>query len=179
MSDKTITITVDDREYVVVSHDRYPMDVETEDVLYAADLAEGMMVLREANRDKVGPGWEHNNINALTNNRWCTVTDLRFDEDTMYFIGVYADGYKVVRQCGQMAGWYVKKDSIPERRPDSPVAGGTVEEQNDSDSLSVEFQDPPRVRTSYPSIYYGDAHETNVPFEIARKTKPMGVFENS
>lgn len=89
-----------------------PMDPETEDLLYADALVDGMMVLIEPTYrydDK------HNTFDCLRiYNRWCEVTQLRFEEDNrVYFIGLYADGDKVIRSTAHIHGWIVKKDSMP------------------------------------------------------------------
>lgn len=121
MSDQFVTLTIEGKEYTdIVPHD-YKMDPETETLLYADELENGMMVLVEDGRS-VDTTRAYNNSNQMLNrSRWATVHRLRAEESGMYFIAVYSDGDMCIRQSKATSGWFVKKDSI------KPRNAGTVE----------------------------------------------------
>jgi hypothetical protein len=117
----------------------YRMNPETDDLVMGSDLKDGMVVLIESSNfrlrhDEPMVDWEMDR--ALENNRWCTVTNLKFsnafDAPIATFIGVYEDGTKYKRSYGTGYAWYVKKNivSIEETekyRKVSEVLMGTVE----------------------------------------------------
>lgn len=111
----------------------YMMDPEFEDLLAdGTELRNGMVVLCE------NPLWRKDMASAierggfamrqaLENNRWCQVTNLRvenrYDTDretgevtriyqVITFVGVYGDGVKIKRSFSPNASWIVKLDSI-------------------------------------------------------------------
>lgn len=88
------------------------MDPLTEDLTYADYLAEGMIVLIEPNhrRDTTMPAFADS---LPVVNRWCEVTELRVDEVSVHFIGLYIDGQKAIRTSEPTTGWLYKKDTAP------------------------------------------------------------------
>lgn len=96
-----------------------PIDLEKEDLFYADELEDGMVVIREAARRS----HEDAESDSLpVTNRWCIIRKIRVDKDfngadAMFFIGEYADGQKAVRHSSMADGWVVKMDSIPVHEP--------------------------------------------------------------
>lgn len=102
--------------YVVL--DRFhPFDPETEDLIYGADLQDGMVVLIEPMFRHSADSTTSNAIDRLklnVENRWCEVTKRMFMEDAgVAFIGVYADGHKAARFSYKSQGWVLKLDATP------------------------------------------------------------------
>jgi hypothetical protein len=107
-----ITVTVDGVEYADVVRKDYRYDPETEDLIYGEELKDGMVVLCDVVwRSNENDPWEDRAL--LVKNRRCTVTKKRHQGSSLYFIGLYDDGTKAVRQSGPTNGWIVKKDSLP------------------------------------------------------------------
>jgi len=86
----------------------YVLDPETEDLIWGDQLEEGMVVLIEdaviCRTDSHGglkKRWE--------TVKWCQVTSLRRQGDSIRFIGVYDDGAKAARRYHQDYAWFVKK----------------------------------------------------------------------
>jgi hypothetical protein len=94
----------------------YRMDPETEDVIFAAGLAAGMVVLEENPEDRSRlendqHDWERERL--LKNNRWCTVSGVQSNEGgSIFFLATYEDGTKSRRVTQHSRAWYVKIDSI-------------------------------------------------------------------
>lgn len=109
----TITIVHNETEYTDIVPKNYKMDPETEDLIYADDLENGMRVLVAEGRLREDVAHDVNNSLILVRNRWCTVKRFRAEETGMYFIGVHDDGDMCIRQAAPTQGWLVKKDSIP------------------------------------------------------------------
>lgn len=109
------TITIDGVEYYDIVSQKYRLDPETDDLIYGDALENGMVVLSEDGRysEKAVAGGYTTNLPVV--NRWCEVTQVRGEEDGVYFIALYADGHKTVRGTSETSGWLVKKASIPKR----------------------------------------------------------------
>lgn len=132
--------TVNNPEFVVIPiegsdevHSFVPLDYrmnpETEDLLYADELQEGMMVLVSDSAEREDPFRAINAPDMVVHtlpalrkrNRWCRVTKFRKLETvegsgyySIRFIGVYEDGERIVRSSSPAKGWLVKLDSIKE-----------------------------------------------------------------
>jgi hypothetical protein len=99
----------------------YKMNPKTEDLLPGSgQLVNGMVVLiaDPDMRERPENGESDWVFNRLTErNRWCTVTNFeitnkKYCETGYQFIGVYADGTKVIRMGNLSSAWIVKLDSI-------------------------------------------------------------------
>lgn len=94
-----------------------PIDPDTQVLLYADELAEGMWVLNppekrmslheELMRLPAGKA------KAMVCNRWCRVTKLRKSDLEVCFVGIYDDEDQRLRRSSPNEGWHVLKTSIP------------------------------------------------------------------
>lgn len=100
------------------------MNPETEDLIFGKDLVEGMVVLIEEPVHRMPKQIMHlaptmkmieDGEKAKIRNRWCRVSSLNFESDTVIFIGEYAEGNKHIRVYSEYDGWLVKKDSVPKK----------------------------------------------------------------
>jgi hypothetical protein len=165
--------------------DKYEeMNPETEDLLFdGRQLRNGMKVLPDITyrADIVHMSSSRIRDKAMLRNRWCTVDNLeiRNDINMVSFVGVYEDGTKRKHEHNIDIAWVVKKDSIPEDEPESPIThlhlGVTREKIRDAIKaarrLSVE---------DYPNNYLADATVKSI-LEIHRGvetevTENPGVF---
>lgn len=112
---KRQTITIDGINYDDIVPKAYRFNPMTEDLLYGDELMDGMVVLAGPASERYNEQMpEMYNAGLPVSNRWCEVSKARQEDDRkIYFVGLYADGQKVVRNTDLTAGWYVKKDSIP------------------------------------------------------------------
>lgn len=93
----------------------YEMDPQFEDVIFGADLRDGMVVLLEdhllrGELDRMDEKYEMARVREA--NRWCTVTRLTRSGPLVRFIGLYGDDTKLVRSYHADYAWIVKKDSL-------------------------------------------------------------------
>lgn len=94
------------------------MNPLVEDLIMGSDLRVGMVVLIENDQCRLSventDSWApYNWKTALQYNRWTTVERLVPGG----FIGAFEDDTKALFQRDDASGWYVKKDSIPEKAP--------------------------------------------------------------
>lgn len=88
----------------------YQFDPLKHDLIYGEQLENGMVVIQQKDSSNL---ISETNEYEMVNRRWCEVTALR--DRTLHngthsvFIGVYADGSKMVRYSGQFEGWIVRK----------------------------------------------------------------------
>jgi hypothetical protein len=86
------------------------------------DLRDGMIVLIESplsradvdvSAEELTPSLKYV---ARVLNRWCTVSDIKFEMGgaILTFIGEYGDGVKVKRNHQAADAWIVKLDSLPD-----------------------------------------------------------------
>jgi hypothetical protein len=122
-----ITKLVNGIIYLDVVPRMYRFNPETEDLFFADDLEEGMLVLVEKWRDRNAESSELSTVEheLLITNRWCIIVDLRRDESNVYFIGEYDDGQRHIRTSTKTGGWYVRKDSI-RYKGQTPYPEGTL-----------------------------------------------------
>lgn len=133
-----------------------PMDPETEDLLFADELQNGMMVLVESvhRHNDIDPR-DKSGCQLRKANRWCEVTKLRIGTEmgsngilrnkTVSFIGRYSDGDLQVRTYGAETGFVVKKDSIPAVEVRSS-------EEDDLEHAPGDFADEPKPKTVFGSL---------------------------
>lgn len=125
---------IDGENRVYLLGDNLKQDLETEMVMYAKDLKNGMMVIAPRNMvsiDRIDGGTLAETAlytlrAAHSSNRWCMVTrmEIQFRPNTIapeqvHFIGVFEDGTSHVFHRDPWVGYWVKKDSI---LPENPVA---------------------------------------------------------
>lgn len=109
----------------------YKMDPQLEDLIYGADLENGMEILIETPDRKVDlASWTNTDSKTMleflekqsgefqkqaeTWNRWVLVTKLqKHSPASITFIGMFSDGTKQTFTTLANVGWYVKKASIP------------------------------------------------------------------
>jgi len=109
-------------------HKHHFQKVETEDLIFGADQLEvGMIVLTENDdrRVEVRPLYPIHPLidlslkdqqRARKHNRWCKIVEIRISEYESHFLGEYWDGSKFTHhQPLEGPGWYVKRDSIPNK----------------------------------------------------------------
>lgn len=124
MSNAFVTVTIDGVVYDNIVPKNYRMDVREEDLLYADDLRNDMVVL-------VGDAVERQdetNVDdpshlLIYRNRWASVKRLRHEPSGIYFILQYSDGDMIIRQTVPTSGWIVKRSSIvvaPKWQPEGP-----------------------------------------------------------
>lgn len=114
MTNETSFVEIGGIAYANIIPRYYQMDPETDDLLYADELEDGMMVLigePEGRADETNP--EFFGMSLLNFNRWCKVSKLRLNHDIVTFIGVYPDGSKTRRVSDATMTWLVKKATIP------------------------------------------------------------------
>lgn len=117
MSDEFVDyIEIGEKSYKDVVPRYYEMNPYYDDLLWADELVDGMLVLHS----NTGSRFDEDNptlygAGLLENNRWCTVNKLRTDEGLVHFVGVYSDGLMRIRRSQATTGWLVKKNSIPKR----------------------------------------------------------------
>lgn len=134
-----VTVTIDGVVHSDIVPRGYRIDTETEELLYADELEDGMRVLVETGRgDETQSEYVASTI--IAKNRWCRVTKFRAAE-SVAFVALYDDGHKMVRTAHNIEGWIVKKDSIPEKNDE--------DYQKDQDEKIEGFFRPGKV--SYPS----------------------------
>lgn len=113
MSNAFVTVTIDGVVYDNIVPKNYRMDVRVEDLLYADDLRNDMVVLI----GDVGERQDETNVDdpsplLIYRNRWASVKRLRHEPSGIYFILQYSDGDMIIRQTVPTSGWIVKRSSI-------------------------------------------------------------------
>lgn len=119
----------------IVSRD-YRMNPNIEDVIYADELEDGMVVLPVSTyrQNENSPMLQQNSEALLRQNRWCVITKLRKELEVIEvpkqdlvtemidgteevvaikkvtFIGVYNDGDKQIQSSPPEQGWLVRTD---------------------------------------------------------------------
>ncbi len=109
------SITIDGVVYDNIVDKYTMMNPATEDLLYGDEICDGMRVLAgfSDRQNESSVVMQHA---ILRDNRWCTVSKLRVENNNcIYFIGVYDDGIQIERDTFVATAWVVKKDSIPSR----------------------------------------------------------------
>jgi len=137
---------------------QFLMNPETDDLIFASELREGMIVFAE---DPMGRYYidltKDNPIEnldevyqrqALQKNRWMRVSNLWEDrpDRTFRFVGIFSDGTKATIYAPHYSGWYVKKASIP-----GPIFSTNVEIQYNV----AQHQGRHCTRCPYGHIYNG------------------------
>jgi len=89
-----------------------------EKIIRGPELEEGMIVLIEGSLQKHNPTADYEAARALKTNRWCSVSDLSFEDlgesgALVRFTGYYANGDIMERHYNAQYSWVVKVDSIP------------------------------------------------------------------
>lgn len=94
----------------------YKLNPVEDELLYTDDLVDGMRVLIAEPKSRYSEDQrELYNAGLPVANRWCTVSKLRVEAESVFFIGVYDDGNKERRAAIPVTTWLVKKNSIPAR----------------------------------------------------------------
>ena len=97
----------------------YPLDPDTEDLIFGDQLVEGMVVLFEdsllrGDANHIDTESPITRARTLETTRWCRVSSVRRSGHIVVFIGEYADGSKLRRSYAQDYAWFVKKNSMPQ-----------------------------------------------------------------
>jgi hypothetical protein len=89
----------------------YRFDSETEEMLYADQLQNGMVVLVQASLRR-SPNSDPFEVEKY--NLWCEVSKFRTSNDgtQVHFVGIYANGDQHFRQQQATQGFLVQKESI-------------------------------------------------------------------
>lgn len=115
------SVTIDDVVYTDIVPRKYRLNPETDDLLYADYLQNGMRVLFGQTEFLYNEAFPQlYNFGLPKVNRWCKVTEIRQEDDVVYFIGVYDDGNKIIRHAHKTVAWLVKKDSLRQVAASSP-----------------------------------------------------------
>jgi hypothetical protein len=107
----------------------YENDPLTEDVIFGDKLRNGMRVLLEDSTFKpdlsqTNPsGYDLERRREIS--RWCEVSEVRFSEKVVSFIGIYDDGTKKKRAYAVDWAWIVKKVDVV--TPETRILGILVE----------------------------------------------------
>lgn len=101
----------------------WTMNPETEGLLRGSELTNGMVVHIEGRSSErndpsaheLGSDHECDKYKCARldiDQRWCVVTDAKFQNHILSFVGVYADGVQASRSYSTSWFWYVKKANI-------------------------------------------------------------------